>query len=59
MTDQQQKYREEIADLNDAEILNRIRIYENNIRIMKNQENQLKHEESKLRKVIDANKKKL
>lgn len=38
------KYKEEIANLNEQEIKNRIRIFENNIRIMKNEEKQVNHE---------------
>lgn len=38
------QYRNEVEDLNEREIQNRIQIFENNIRIMNNEENQIKHE---------------
>lgn len=34
----------EVKDLTEREVLNRISIFENNIRIMKNEENQARHE---------------
>ncbi len=59
MEDQQAKFREEIQELTEGEILNRIKIFENNIRIMKSEENQVKHQSKELTLAIADNEKKL
>jgi 26S proteasome regulatory subunit T5 len=56
---QMKKYEEEVSDLTEAEIQNRIKIFENNIRIMKHEEKQVFQESKQLQQYIDMNKKKL
>ena len=53
------KLEAEVALLSESEILNRIRIYENNMRIMKNEERQVDHEKAQLNLSIKENKEKL
>jgi 26S proteasome regulatory subunit T5 len=52
-------YKNEIKSLNEGEILNRIKIFENNIRIMKNEEKQVEHEILQLNQNIQDNQSKL
>ena len=49
----------EIEHLTDTEVLNRIKIFENNIRIMKNEERQVEQEKKQLTLMIKDNKEKL
>lgn len=53
------KYKNEIAELTQSEIMNRISIFESNIRIMRNEENQVKEEKRQLDKRIQENNTKL
>ena len=59
MEDQEKKFREEVQNLTENQILNRISIFQNNIRIMKNQENQVKHEIMQYDQNIKDNNKKI
>lgn len=59
ISDLEKKYVEEVAELNEHEIRNRINIFENNIRIMKGEESQVSHEKHQLQLMIEDNKKKL
>lgn len=59
ISEQEQRFVGEIADLNEHEIRNRINIFENNIRIMRGEEQQVSHEKSQLKLLIEDNKKKL
>lgn len=59
MSDMEAKYVAEVTDLNPNEIMNRIRIFENNIRIMRGEEKQINHEKLQLQSMIDDNKSKL
>ncbi len=59
ISDAERKFTEEISELNEHEIRNRISIFENNIRIMKGEESQVTHEKQQLQLMIEDNKKKL
>ena len=59
ITEAEQRFQEEIADLTEHEIRNRINIFENNVRIMRGEESQVSHEKQQLKLLIEDNKKKL
>ena len=49
----------ELEDLNNDQIRNRIRIFEDNVRIMRNQENQIREETEDVNKIIKETEKKI
>jgi 26S proteasome regulatory subunit T5 len=59
ISDQERRFTEEVIELNEHEIRNRINIFENNVRIMKGEESQISHEKHQLTLLIEDNKKKL
>lgn len=59
MAETEAKYVAEVIDLNPNEMMNRIKMFENNIRIMRGEDKQINHEKIQLQRMIDDNKSKL